>query len=264
MPRLTQAQAHDVLKYNQEQIYHLPERYVAISYYLQRNTRKTLLSILGYLKDKQIIIDKGRYTFFMSNSRLTNDVRKKIYTGSSSSRYLNLLCALGFFKKLKIETKVNDNFKAKNPDVWRNINVFSYSKWTPQKLDQIEARAEQLKAAGVRIGNISYNYLMINRLPEVAKETFPENNVLAPERKAREFQIMHQCIDMLIETQGYATRQQIEDNVIGADITRQELEKLLKIFKEDLGLLYNFKRPTKIQMDLYKLESKKYIYTKKE
>ena len=271
MAKLTRKKAHEIIEYNIQRVYHMPSKYNGITHYLQGNVRRTLLQILNYLKDKQIIIDydfdpKGQYLFFMDNSRLTGIVRRS-NDRTSSARYMNILCTMGFFtkqKQIKNDERLilaNINFFEDHPERKRAINVYAIHKLTNKELKRINERSERMKTVGVRINNISYNMLMSNQLEDLAKEVFPANNQLAPERKMAEFEVMKQCIDMLIESNGYASRQQIIDNLTGS-MSEQEIDRLLRIFRNELQKLYNFKRPTKAQKAAFSLTNSKFIYTR--
>jgi len=177
---------------------------------------------------------------------------------------------MGFFTKIPQAKsnpdkliQVNRNFLEKQTDKQRPINVYSYRRYTDKELKRIDDRADQLRAAGVRVGNISYNMLMSNGCEEIAKEVYPTNNKSAPEKKQREYAYLEQCLDLLIDSQGYATRGQLRDNLSGAGVTDQEIDRLLQIFKEHLKDQYAYKRPTNQQKQLFNLKNNKYIYTKK-
>lgn len=277
MPGLTKAEAQDIIRYNINRVYHLPVKYKSIRHYLRPdwNIRKMLLRIYNYLKGKDIqinytIIHSGQYLFFMDNTRLTRVVRGKNYDYSTSYRYMSILCAMGFFTKQK-QTKidintligVNYNFLEGNPHRQRPVNVYAINKLTAAELDRINRRAEKMIDAGVNIGNISFNKLMTSGLNDIAHEVFPVNNPSAPELKQVEFEAMQVCIDRLIESQGYASKSQIHDNLSGS-MSDTEIDKLFRIFKEQLRSAYNYKSPTKKQKQDFGLSDSKYIFTAKD
>ena len=273
MTQLTQERALEIIKSNIQTVYHLPRGYWAVNHYLGAGgVRRTLLQILQFLRtlyEKQdgknhIVIDEHRYEFFLHNNRLAYGIRGSSGTGTAN-RHINFLCALGIFRKInqthKDRLKINDNFKAKKPDR-REISVYSFRELTSQELQRIEERAERLYHAGITVGNISFNslYLARNDLTDIAREVYPKNAKSAPERKLQEYLTLQQCIDMLIEQNGYATRQQINDNLTYTD---QEITKLYKIFGKHLELQYSYHRPSKLEMQQYQLRNHKFIYTRK-
>jgi len=273
MPRLTQEQAQQVIEDNIYMIYHMPARYENINHYLKGNVRKTLLQLYRYMQDKEIIIDKHRYLFVLDNTRLTQQVRKKAYANdkATSFRYMSILCAMGLLTKIPQSKadpdnllQVNRNYFTTYPDRQKALTVYTFRRYTEKELDRIEARSERLKKAGVRIGNVSFNMLMVNNCQDIAFELFRSNNRTAPERKKDEYEYLLLCIDMLIESKCYAHRQEIIDNLSGFGMSVWEIDKLFKIFRNDLMKRYYFKRPTKDQKAMYGLQDDKFIYTPRE
>lgn len=273
MTRLTQERALEIVNNNINTIYHIPHQYTAIRHYLgEGQVRRTLLQILRFLKnlylapdgENHIVIDQHRYEVFLSNSKLAYGIRKSSGTGTAN-RHLNLLCALGIFQKIpqneENRLRVNDNFKRENPNL-REINVFSFRELTDRELHRIEERAERLRVAGITAGNISFNslYLAWNDLIDIAIEVFPKNSRLSPDKKLQEYMELQECLEMLIDQNGYATREQLSDNL---PYTNQELKKLYGIFRKHLTI-YDYHRPTKDELTRYQLENNKFIYTRRE
>lgn len=267
-----QKEAQELITYNINVIYHLSAKYTNINFYLKGNVRKTLLKFYGFMKGKQIIkYSSKRYIFVIDNKRITQQVRKKLFTETSTFRYMSVLCALGFLKKIPQDKRdpdnllqVNRNFFHDNPEKRREITVFSFRRYDDRELARIETRAERLSTAGVRIGNISYNMLMLNGCEKIAKEVYTKNNPTAPDRKCELFEYLLVCIDMAIEGHGYAYRQEIVDNLLSMSISEQEIDMLFKLFRSYLLEEYNYKRPNREQKKQFNLTSDKYIYTPKQ
>lgn len=269
MSKLTIESAHEIVEYNINRIYHLPKkRYEAIHHFLGRGTlRRTLLNILNYIKDKQIIIDKHRYNFILDTDSLTHKVRRKASGRVTSNSHFNLLCCMGLLNKVyqnyerDIVLEANRRFIEGTGNAIP-INVFSFRRYTEQELDRIEQRSQRLMRAGVTIGKVTYNYLCINGCKDIADEVFFSNNRAAPGRKRREFEIVLPVIKELVEQRGYATRTEIQSHV--SEISADELASVLRTFKAEILKEYDYRPPKKKEMEKWRLPNRKYIYTKKE
>ena len=266
MSKLTVKRGQEIVQKNLNIIYKLSAQYRYLTHYLSGDLRTTLLKSLNFLKDKQIILDHHKYMFFMSDLTLTGKVRKKNYKSGTSNRHINLLCALGLFRKEfqsiyhDVLIDVNRNF-LKDNYTKAPINVFSFRLLTKKELQRCEERANRLFAAGVTTGNISSNYLELNGLGDLAKEVYPKNNRLAPEVKKEEFQELLEVLERCIDVYGYCTVQMLKDNLLYPD---KEFEQLRRIFKQRLAEEYNYKRPKKEQVEKWNLPNQKFIYMKKE
>ena len=271
MSKLTIESAHEIAEYNIQRIYHLPQkRYEAIHYFLDRGTlRRTLLNILNYIKDKQIIIDKHRYNFILDTDSLTHKVRKKASGRGTSNRHINLLCAIGLLHKEDPEKlQINANIMRDNPNMTMPVSLYSFRRYTDQELQQCDERAEGLISAGVTIGNIGQTVLATHlHTEDLAREVFPRNSATAPQRKFREYDALVRVIEDLIDHQGYAYKSQVAYRMNGsvevAVNKMAEVERLFKIFRSDLDERYYYKRPTKQQIEKWGLTNQKYIYTRK-
>ena len=269
MSKLTVESAHEIVEYNINRIYHLPKkRYEAIHYFLDRGTlRKTLLNILNYIKDKQIIIDKHRYNFILDTDSLTHKVRRKASGRVTSNSHFNLLCCMGLLNKVyqnyerDIVLEANRQFIEGTGNAIP-INVFSFRRYTEQELERIEQRSQRLMQAGVTIGNVTYNYLCINGCNDIANEVYFSNNPAAPGKKRREFEEVLPVIEELINQKGYTTREEIQRNV--TQIPVDELDSVLRTFKAEIQNRYDYRPPKKKDIEKWRLPNRKYIYTKKE
>lgn len=266
MSKLTVGRGQEIVQKNINTIYKLPEKYRYLTHYLSGDLRTTLLNTLNFLKDKKIILDRHKYMFFLSDSLLTVRVRKKKSQTGTSNRHINLLCALGLFRK-EFQSiyhdaliDVNRNFLEDNFSK-RPINVFSFRLLTEKELQRCEDRAKKLYTAGVTTGRMSFAYLMINGLGDLAKEVYPKNNRLSPELKKKEFKELLEVLEKCIDTYGYCTVQMLKDNLPYPD---QEIDQLRRIFKQRLEEKYNYKRPTTEQIERWNLPDQKFVYTKKE
>lgn len=267
MSRLTIESGQSIARTNIERLYHFPRSYKAINYYLGRGSlKRTLLGILNYIKDKQIIIDKHRYNFLLDTATLTDKIRKSRASSSTSNRHFNLLCCMGMLNRVyqssykNILLDANRNFlKTTGRDT--PINVFSIREYTERELDRIEERCQRLMDADVTIGCISYNYLALNGLKDIADEVYFQNNRSAPLKKLNDLEDMMQVLYDLTETYGYATKQMIHEET---GVVMYEVEKILRIFKTEISHYYDYKRPSKKQMEELVLDEKKYIFIRKD
>lgn len=268
MSTLTIERGQKIAQENIERIYRFPKEYGTTKEYLEKyngSLRKTLLSILNYIKDKKIVIDKHRYEFFLDNNALTYKVRKKQARRATSNRHINMLCALGLLKKVyqsqnkDILLKINADFLQKGAK--RPINVFSFHAYTDQNLREVEMRANRLKSAGITSGNISQNQLVLNGLEDIANEVYYANDRTAPDIKAEEAAELLALMESLCDSYGYVSKSMLYDNLLLPDV---EIDKLLRIFKLQLREIYKYAPPTKKEMQLWSLKDRKYIWKRKK
>ena len=276
MSRLTQENAGKIIEANRKTLYHIPAGYPAIKSYLDSGyLRDTLLEIytfLGKQARKQdgknhIIIEGHRYEFFADNKRLSFGIRGSSGTGTSN-RHINFLCAMGIFRKIpqtdETAIEVNKNWKAGHPDK-RYINVFSFRRLKKQELKRIEERSGRLKRAGITAGNMSFKqlWLAITDLQDIAEDVYPDRRTQQDYTTMYEysqFQALRRCIDLLIESYGYATKRLISDNLT---FPEPEIDKLYRIFKKHLAQYYQYKRPNQRQMAQFNLQNQKFIFLRK-
>jgi hypothetical protein len=261
-----------IIEDNRQKLYHLSKKkYPCINHYLNTSLYDTLLKTMKFIKKVRVIIEKGKYIFFIDSIRLTYAVRKKNGGTGTSNRHINLLCAIGLLNKLpqnkdeEDTLRINKDFLRKqatlaSPRKIAPINTFYFKPYTEQELQRCEERASRLMQAGVRAGNMSFNMLSINGLEDIADEVYPLNNRSAPERKNAEFKTLLYVIEFLIEQQGYATRQQVTDT-LSIEIEKKEIERVFRIYRAQLAERYNYKRPTAEQVSQWFLPDHKFIYT---
>lgn len=256
--------AKEIIAYNREFIYHPPAAYPFIDYYLDDKLKETLLAVYRFInKLNSLIIYRNKYCFFLDSKHLTYGARRKAGGEGTSSRHINLLCAVGLLNKQyqngEDAIEINRLFMAQT-GATRPMNVFYIKLYDRQELARIESRAERLFHAGITRGNISFNNLCLHGLSDIATEVYPLNDRTAPERKIDELSSLIRCMDFLISEQGYTTRQQVHDYL---PIDDKEIDKLFKLFKIDLGELYYYGRPTAQDKAEFNLTDNKYIYKKR-
>lgn len=272
----TQEKALQVIEANRKTLYHIPKRYKAINHYLDSGyLRKTLLQILLFLRDLYQIKDgynhfiavDGEYLFFVANKKLSYHVRGSSGTGTSN-RHINLLCAMGFFRKVPqgkgFRLFINENMIEEYPEK-RDLNIYSFKLLTQNELAYIEKRSERLKEAGVTAGNMSFKQLWfaIPDLQDIAKEVYPDRRTRKPVIETTDFQryeSLRQCINLLIDTYGYASKELIYDNLI---LSEAQIDSLFRIFGKRLQEAYRYKRPSKTEQEQFGLQDQRYIYLRR-
>ena len=258
---------------NWQTVKHLPVKYENLKYHLLRygsSLQKTLLAILDHAKRHHLDQSDGSCIFFLSTEKLRM-ISKRFHDSGTCSRHLNMLCAIGFLRKIpqgRDDEKIGINAKflreyeridGSRPKV--PINVLEASLYDESELARLEERARILRERNITSGNISYNHLCLEGLKDIAEEVYPFNNRSAPEKKLQEMQYLLSIMNMLISSHGYATKQQVIDNAL---LDEPEIKRCFQIFKRKLADLYDFKRPTEEQKERFGLQDNKFIFTVKE
>ena len=257
----------EILQKNIRTVYNLSPKFSELNHYLNAyggTLKDTLLSVLNYIdhggtdRKHMFVLFKHQYVFMYDTKRITRKVRKKEGGSGTSARHMNLLCAIGFFRKLSPnqteQMQMSQNSKGERK---RTVNSFAFVKFD---MRQLEENAARLRAAGVTSGNISFNYLMLHGLEDIARRVFPSNIEESAAKKKREKEELFKVVKALIDAKGYAYRYEISDNLLYDD---REIERLFKLFGKDLTAVYHFAPPTKEQMKKWDLKSRKYIYTRR-
>lgn len=272
MSKLTIASGQEIARENINRLYRFPKQYAVSKDYLERygsSLKSTLLAVLNYAKDLNLIIDKHRYEFVLDNKTLTYKVRKK-QSESTTNRHMNFLCALGFLKKVYQSKskdgsgyllRINQDFLKKNPSAKRPISVFSFHAYTDADLQRIEERAIRLKEAGITSGNIGQNQLTCNGLEDVANEIYFANDRTAPDRKAQEAAVLFRLMDVLCDTYGYVNKEMVKENLL---YDEAEIDRLFRIFKLQLNEIYSYSRPTTEDRERWNLKNQRFIFKRRE
>ena len=272
-----QADALTVSQYNYGKLHRLTNesKRPALTKYLtdyNGSLLNTLRSIIGFTTRHPPMIDcdhPGRKpVYVLTNDKLTAIRRKQ--TASTTNRHFNFLCIIGLLIKIP-QAEFDDYVQANNNHTFKRwkegrsavpINVFTVPKWTPDYLAEVETKAAQLQAAGITTGTIRRTHLTAAGLTATADEIYYLNSHDAEERRAQEYEVIHDLIQDLVSDCGYCTKQQIIDNLSGM-ISAAEIATVITDYKVDLLQEFNYKTPTKEQRELYGIGSK-WIYTKRE
>lgn len=267
MSKLTTKSRKNLIEYNRKIIYYVPRKYKYLNEYLKNSwLRDTLLKVYSFIADKEMIIANHKYLFFADNTTLSYRIRNSSGT-ATTSRHMNLLCALGLFQKHRQSKnkgeliKINENFFKSKPYARRSINVYSVRKYTEKELKRIESRARRLYEAHITAGNFSQSMLALNGLENIAIEVLPYNDRMTPVQKLEEYKKLVAVLNYIVKQKDYALKEDVYNNL---NLPDAEIDKLFKIFKNDISKDYCYKRPTKQQIKEFNLQSLKFIYTKRE
>ena len=262
-----------LIKDNKEIIYKLSDRHRNLSnlnLYIGKDLgqpylRETLLAVYGFIQDRQLWkLSNDGYIFFVDTAKLTYEVRKKSCGRAVSNHHINLLCAIGLFEKVNLNEGDYERIlkpMLKPKDKLRAVNAFKIYAYDSDRLQFMEHRSELLRNEHVTTGNISNNYLRIHKLNDIADEVYYANNKNSPNRKQDEWNELQQILEFLIDEQGYANKEQIKENSILSDY---EIDRLFVIFKDIMRVQYNYKAPTRQQVEELNLESRCWIITRKQ
>lgn len=263
------------IEYNIKALYKLSEKaYPGLTKALQGTKqasitpKQLLLSILNYIKDKELIFDKSvnRYVFFLDTKTITYKLRKKTTQGVSN-RTINYLCAIGCIHKVEqlpildfsdIE-KLNDmNKKFLQEHITKSIpiNCFYLELYTREVLENLEQNASRLNQASITSGNISNDILIARDLKSFSERVY-KANISAIGKKIKIQKEIYQVIDFCIENKGYCTKQDIYNNVMQSN---KDIDNVLRVFKLEFQEKYLFKAPNQEYRTKFNLKSREYIY----
>lgn len=262
--------AKEIINENRYIIYHLPKKYSYLGRLLEdERVKNTLLSIYKFISNKEIIIYKHKYEFFLSTQQISK-IRKKTGAGTAN-RYINFLCCIGLINKQyqyldingeadKTElTNINYSFMLNNSDRKNNrpINTFYFRRYSQKELDRLEQRAKLLIQKNITPSNVSSNVLKANDCEDIANEVYYANDKRAITKKKNELKVLLSEIEKLIKYKGYAKKADIKQ------FDRVELDKLFKIFKRQISEKYIYKAPNKAEKAEFKLKDNTWIIRRK-
>lgn len=264
--------AKELIQYNKEVLYHIPAQYKNLLYYIdpkqnKRNIplRTTLFKILGNCKKRDLILVwHNMYVCAMSNDYLTEEVRGKT-TKEVSNHHFNLLCAMRLLRKLtqteQHQLKINERLKEKYPNQ-HPINVFSVQRYTPDLLDLIEERCWRLRKAHVTSGNISSDKLILRGCEDLAAETYWSNSKESAERRAKEYELITDRMEKVIDIQGYLRKEDLYSNT--PELEDKEIDKIFQIYSDEIWsepeyAKFNYKSPNKAERERFNITEPEYL-----
>ena len=201
--------------------------------------------------------DKSRNCYYFSDSRrFAYDIS---HTSISVAQgYRELLSAIGMLcradrgKDLKLNQNQRNSIK---------MDTYLFEMWDDDKLKEFETNATRLRAAGVMKSNISSAYLLLHGLEDIKDRVLPLNNKDGViEVKNQMWERLDAAITTLIDSQGYATNEQIASEM---EIHQKPFDNLRRLFKDRITAKYNFHRPSVSEITQFGLSSLSYIYTLK-
>lgn len=232
-----------ILRDNRTILYHLPKRYKNLNEILVGDLRSDLFKILTYLSKINPIIYKQRYVYFLPNSILTGKIRRKT-TGSVSNRRLNYLCCIGLICKVQQTPEdmigINMEFLLENPHIRTPMSVFTVYRYTDKQLEKMDKNAGRLLDAKMTVGNLSHDRLMAAGLEDLADEVYFLNSDEVFHRRQQAIEVVFRELDKIIAQKGYASKRELYQALPFPDL---EIDKLLKIFKNQFQERYVYKRP---------------------
>lgn len=220
-----------------------------------------LRQIYSYILKNGVIRVDGKYTFFMDTNKVRTIIGVK--TRSTANKHINYLCAMGMINKLKQTqksmTEINKNFLASNPGK-RPINNFYIKEYSEEELDRINTRCKALLEAKIKQGSLSYIRLIAVGLGDLANEIYM-NGIEGYNNKVDNMQDILTVLDAIIADKGYATKQDIKDNLLIKD---SMVDDVWSIFRKQRSDIYDYKRPDRKVKEKYGLSGYGWIITTKE
>ena len=264
----------EILKDLKKQLTRFSEKkYPNLYYYLGKGKpiRQELLDLLTFLINPHNKLNEGgeieqrfftafhRYCFYVDTDAYTHKIRKRGEGRQRSNRALNLFCALGLFDKdiVPDNYKINLNMKL-NTGRKRDLNIYHFRRIT---LEELEENAKRLRAADITLSSLSAVNLRAKGLNDIADIVYFKNRKDAYDKKYREFLIVLDVLEDLIEEKGYCTRGQL---INALPFTEKESEKVIRAFKQDIEVNYRYAAPKKEDREKYNYQATKWIYTRKE
>lgn len=273
--------AKEIIENNIKVVYRFSqpdERYPYLSNYIKKasHLRRTLLSILNWLKDKEVYRNYSAYTFNIATSQI-NDARNR-KTKAASNHHINFLCLVGLFKKVrqipgsKSETKINRDFRAKNEKGGKEkkpIGTYRLVKYNEQNLGKIEELCKYASLNGITPGNISYDTLHAADLDDMANLLYPDNNKSMSLKKDAAYQRIIELLSQSIAEKGYCTKPELrglykaETGAYAPDEAKKcedFVDDIMSKYKLKWKKLFSYKPPKDSEIKEYGLNGRDYIY----
>ncbi len=261
-------QGQEIVKQNIRTLYHFPKGYKAINEIFQQKPelRLFLLKILNYAKDKELIIYRNQYCFFMDNTRLT--VLRNRTTKEVTNRYANYLCCMGLLHKVYQEIDYNEgSIHLTNANIAfmeqsgsrRPVNTFSIREYTDRELEAIEVNTRLLIDHNVTTGNVSADLLRERGLDELAQKVYYANNPNSFSRKKALYKRLTDILERQISEAGFTTKKRLlkefGDEQLG--------ERIFRIFKDQIQASYMYKPANSEERQRTGFKGKKWIIIKR-
>ena len=126
------------------------------------------------------------------------------------------------------------------------MSVVTVYRYTDSQLEKMNDRAGKLLDAKVTVGNLSHDRLMAAGLQDLADEVYYLNRDEVFYRRQQEIATMFNTLDQIIAEKGYASKRDLYRSL---PYPEAEIDKLLKIFKNQFQERYSYKRPNSEERD---------------
>lgn len=263
---------HEIIQYNREFLYHIPKReYPNIYKCFKKYPRlkELLYYIYREVDEKQTLPYKNMTSFIITNKKLRSIMHA--YNDRQVNPQVNYLFALGVIRKLndKLEemSYIMQEWKKDNPKK-ETMNTLILVKLTDAKLDQIEQRAKLLLERRISPSNISAKNLIVNGLEWLADALYFRNrnarkNIEANQEIAFREQLI-ECMQEEITRTGYTTKDDVVNWIKeGTGWSNIYINRYLGRHRTYINDAFHYHKPTKQEIDKYKLEGKAFIYSPK-
>ena len=131
-------------------------------------------------------------------------------------------------------------FLLENPHIKTPISVFTVYRYTDKQLEKMDKNAGRLLDAKMTVGNLSHDRLMAAGLEDLANEVYFLNSDEVFHRRQQAIEVVFRELDRIIAQKGYASKRELYQALPFPD---NEIDKLLKIFKNQFQERYVYKRP---------------------
>lgn len=287
---MSQTKYKETIKHNKEVIESLDDPDVARKYpcladYLKSTSplHRTLMKVLDYIETLNPDKRESNSRMFWLTAKKTSEARERKRGEGVSNHHMNMLCAMGIFRKRRQSKSDTDtllpmekDFLEKNKGKRKNRRLpgtYYFLKYNESNLRNIERNCERLKEGGITAGNISYVRLCCNYLDDIARKVYFENNPEAPQRNDRIYADLDKIMDRLIDEKGYCTRPEIkgmyhlENEIYKKEEVKKcdkELDYVISVHKIQINWVYWYKRPTEQEKKDFGLKGEQKIYIRRK
>lgn len=223
---------------------------------------RCMLNLLKWTGKVEIIPFEHRPCYIIDSQRL--QAVFGVGTTSTANRYLNYLCGVRLIDKIsqyKGHTLYDNGNRLEQGKTL--INVIAIPRYTADRLKKIDDNINFFLDNNITTGNISYVTLCERGLKDIADKVYRFNKRTAPTTARERFKRLYGLIQAQIDKYEYTNMDKLY-NALQGELKPLEVDRLIKIYKQQLLLVYKYKRPTKAEKEKYNLESDKWIFTEKE
>ena len=251
-------EAKQIIEDNNKKLRRIPERYKYLRRLFDGDIKKLYFLIMGYIADKNIYPYWRKKSYHITTQTVVK-LRKKSGEGTAN-RHLNFLCAMGVLQKYKekryaTKSRINGTVTYRKPPKYLPMNTFFL---VPLDLEELDNRCKLLIEHKITKGNISSD-----KLEEIyiAKKIY-SNNISGLIWKKDSYDRIKEFLEAQIPDKGYATKQDIYENVIlNKKHNVSAVDKVLTFYRDSFNEDFRYGRPKKEEKAKYKLTSDSWIIT---